>query len=149
MIELAVSTPTKGVQYIEADAYQLPLEGEMFDMVVSNFTIHHFKSVAEPFTEVARVLKPKGYFVATFNIFEAEDQELYNTEIPLCLSETVTVKNLIKTHEEMKNGLIAAGFAITQYDEMDSSYLSIPETYPHKEKIDRVVNIICVSQKIN
>jgi SAM-dependent methyltransferase len=48
-----------------ADAHDLPFEDGRFDCVVSNFGVQHFVDPARVFSEVARVLKPRGRFAFT------------------------------------------------------------------------------------
>ena len=53
----------KHLQFMEADATQLPFEDGEFDMVVSLKVMHHIPDWEKALEEVNRVLKPKGYFV--------------------------------------------------------------------------------------
>jgi ubiquinone/menaquinone biosynthesis C-methylase UbiE len=52
-----------GIEFVQADAEQLPFEDDAFDAVLVNFTIHHFARPAVVCTEIRRVLKPGGRFV--------------------------------------------------------------------------------------
>jgi len=51
-----------GITFRQADAEELPFGDETFDAVVSNFVVHHLARPEKVFTEIARVLKPKGRF---------------------------------------------------------------------------------------
>lgn len=51
------------LQFMIADAAQLPFENGQFDMVVSLKVMHHVPDWEKALEEVSRVLKSKGYFV--------------------------------------------------------------------------------------
>jgi len=51
------------IEFKEATVEQLPFDSETFDVVLVNFTIHHFARPAKACTEIRRVLKPGGKFV--------------------------------------------------------------------------------------
>lgn len=51
------------LQFMEADATQLPFENGEFDMVLSLKVMHHVPDWGGALKEVSRVLKPKGCFV--------------------------------------------------------------------------------------
>jgi ubiquinone/menaquinone biosynthesis C-methylase UbiE len=51
------------IEFVQADAEQLPFEGDSFDAVLVNFTIHHFARPDVVCAEIKRVLKPGGHFV--------------------------------------------------------------------------------------
>lgn len=46
-----------------ADAEHLPFEADGFDVVVVNFSVHHFARPEKACAEIRRVLKPGGRFV--------------------------------------------------------------------------------------
>jgi SAM-dependent methyltransferase len=48
---------------VEANAEQLPFASDTFDVVLVNFSIHHFARPDVVCTEIRRVLKPGGRFV--------------------------------------------------------------------------------------
>jgi ubiquinone/menaquinone biosynthesis C-methylase UbiE len=52
-----------GIEFIEANAEQLPFADDAFDVVLVNFAIHHFARPDVVCTEIRRVLKPGGQFV--------------------------------------------------------------------------------------
>ena len=62
MIETA-RTLHPGLEFIEANAEQLPFADDSFDVVLINFVIHHFALPDVVCTEIRRVLKPGGRFV--------------------------------------------------------------------------------------
>jgi ubiquinone/menaquinone biosynthesis C-methylase UbiE len=51
------------LEFVEANAEQLPFEDDTFDVVLANFVIHHFARPDVVCTEIKRVLKPGGRFV--------------------------------------------------------------------------------------
>ncbi len=62
MIETA-RTLHPDLEFVEANAEQLPFEDDAFDVVLANFVIHHFARPDVVCTEIRRVLKPGGRFV--------------------------------------------------------------------------------------
>jgi len=51
------------IEFKEANAENLPFDDDTFNVVLINFTIHHFARPEKACTEVRRVLKPGGRFV--------------------------------------------------------------------------------------
>jgi ubiquinone/menaquinone biosynthesis C-methylase UbiE len=45
----------------DGNASQIPFDGDSFDIVVSQWSVHHWKHPVEGLNEVYRVLKPGGY----------------------------------------------------------------------------------------
>jgi SAM-dependent methyltransferase len=58
----AVGT-SRDVEWLQADAMQLPFDDEAFDAVVCQFGVMFFPDKARAFAEVRRVLRPGGRFV--------------------------------------------------------------------------------------
>lgn len=52
-----------GIEFKEANAEQLPFDADTFDVVIVNFSIHHFARPEKACSEIHRVLKPGGRFV--------------------------------------------------------------------------------------
>jgi ubiquinone/menaquinone biosynthesis C-methylase UbiE len=77
----------------EADARRLPFAGDVFDVVLSSFMLHHIDSKAEreqALREMARVLKPGGR-VAVIDIWGTGDYPRVFTESGL--SDVAEVKS--------------------------------------------------------
>jgi len=51
------------IEFVEANAEQLPFQDDAFAVVLVNFTIHHFARPDVVCSEIRRVLKPGGRFV--------------------------------------------------------------------------------------
>jgi len=62
MIETA-RTLHPDMEFVQADAEQLPFGDDAFDVVLVNFAIHHFARPDVVCIEIRRVLKPGGRFV--------------------------------------------------------------------------------------
>jgi ubiquinone/menaquinone biosynthesis C-methylase UbiE len=52
-------------QFKEIDAQSIPFEDETFDAVIANHMLYHVPDRAKAITEIKRVLKPGGHFIAT------------------------------------------------------------------------------------
>ena len=69
-VQSMVEVSTKKYPHIDfriANAEQLPFEDDSFDVVVSNFVVHHLARPEDVFSEVSRVLKPNSRFA--FSVF--------------------------------------------------------------------------------
>lgn len=64
---MAGITKAKGIKVITADAQELPFDGKIFDLVISNTAYQWIINLNSAFKEVHRVLKDKGIFI--FNCF--------------------------------------------------------------------------------
>jgi ubiquinone/menaquinone biosynthesis C-methylase UbiE len=51
------------IRFLNADATRLPFDDHAFDIVSTNKTMHHIPDWEQAFREMARVLKPGGYFL--------------------------------------------------------------------------------------
>lgn len=79
MLDLASSIGTvRPVEWLQADAMQLPFPDGTFDAVVCQFGAMFFSDKAKAFSEARRVLKPGGVFL--FNVWDRiEDNEFADT----------------------------------------------------------------------
>jgi ubiquinone/menaquinone biosynthesis C-methylase UbiE len=57
------SSDIQNIRFLTADATSLPFQDKDFDIVLSFGTTHHISNWLDAFSEIRRVLKPKGYFV--------------------------------------------------------------------------------------
>lgn len=53
------------ISFKKGDAEDMPFEDNIFDLVISNNTLHLIKNPLKMFNEVHRVLKPTGRFIIT------------------------------------------------------------------------------------
>lgn len=74
-------TDKTNIEYVIADAENLPFIDESFDIVTCRIAPHHFPSPKMFIKEVSRVLKQNGKFLMIDNIAPEEDQldHFYNT----------------------------------------------------------------------
>lgn len=69
MLDQAAAAGTKRpVEWRQADAMKLPFQDATFDAVVCQFGVMFFPEKAKAFSEVRRVLKPRGVFI--FNVWD-------------------------------------------------------------------------------
>ncbi len=155
MIELAnsnISERGDKIQFIEADGENLPLENNSFDIVFSNFVFHHFVDNLKPISEVFRVLRNGGYFLATFSAYEiaSGSENLINTEISYRLGQgqnSVVVQNYIKPKEEIYDNLVKLGFEIVEYESVSNPDANIDSDYEFKDKVKKLT-IVSLAKKI-
>jgi ubiquinone/menaquinone biosynthesis C-methylase UbiE len=63
------STMQRKVEWLQADAMQLPFDNETFDAVLCQFGVMFFPDKPKAFSEAYRVLKPDGIFL--FNVWDS------------------------------------------------------------------------------
>lgn len=63
MLAFAESKSTHQIEWIEADAFNLPFEDESVDLVYSNLMIQWCEPLGTLLDEITRVLKPGGLFI--------------------------------------------------------------------------------------
>lgn len=73
-------TSQQNIEYVVADAEQLPFLDESFDLVTCRIAPHHFPSPHHFIKEVARVLKDNGRFLMIDNVAPEDNglDEFYN-----------------------------------------------------------------------
>lgn len=65
MLMTAKSLPPEGVAYVNGDAQRLPFRAGCFDVVTCAISLSHFPDVQAALSEVCRVLRPGGAFIAS------------------------------------------------------------------------------------
>lgn len=63
MLQFAESNSTHHIQWLEADAYDLPFEDDSIDLMYSNLMIQWCDPLNTLLKEITRVLKPGGLFI--------------------------------------------------------------------------------------
>lgn len=140
MISLAYSESIdESVEFLVSDCSELPLADDSIDIVFSNFLLHHLDEFEPTFKEVLRVLKPGGFFIATFSAYViGQRRDLLCTEIVIRLGDTLTVTNII--HEQNEACVVAEdlGFKILDYRALSNPDAAIDPTYLYKEEVSKL-----------
>lgn len=63
MIEYAKEHRSKKIEWLEADAFNIPLESNSVDLIYSNLAIQWFDPLEKAMEEILRILKPGGQFI--------------------------------------------------------------------------------------
>ena len=61
--EKAKQQSLSNLQFVAYDGVKLPFEDESIDVIYSRYALHHFHDIHYTFSELKRVLKPKGRIV--------------------------------------------------------------------------------------
>ncbi len=151
MIEFAQKRKMNGLEFILADGTMLPFNDCSFDIVFSNFVIHHFIDAHLPFAEISRVLRKNGYFVGTYNITDVKKgfEHLYNTTMPVRLGKkenAVIVQNLIKPRVEIESALKKAGLKVLMEKILDHPSAVVDESYENRANINKIA-VLVLAQK--
>lgn len=112
------------VSFVKGDIEDMPLEGNMFDVVISNCVLNLVPDKKKAFAEIIRVLKPKGHF---------------------CISDVVVKGNLpdkLRADAEMYAGCVSGALPVEEYLEAIKSS-GFTEISVHKQrKIEIPENIL-------
>lgn len=81
--EAAAVNKSCDIQWQRTDASQLPFADESFDLVVCQFGVMFFPDKPKVFSEVRRVLRPKGAFI--FNVWDKIEQNEFAQTVSLAL----------------------------------------------------------------
>lgn len=98
------------VEIIHASVEKIPYEDNKFDIVTAVETIYFWPNLIENFTEVKRVLKPKGKFVIIIEMYSNERFKEKNEKI------TSIIDMKIHKPEELKQLLETAGYSNVTVD---------------------------------
>ena len=140
------------VKFLEANGNNLPFEDNSFDIVFSNFVLHHFENTLKPLQEISRALKKGGNFLATFNTYTLAvgKESLFNTEIPMRLGKnenSVLVHVFVKPEQELHKNLEVVGLKEVSYEKVDNPDAVIDPSYPQIKSVEKFT-IICLAEKI-
>lgn len=120
---------TKSVDYIVANAYELPFEDHSFDVVCALDFLEHVDDPARAIKEFSRVLKPNGkFFFHTFNRSPLSwfvIIKLVEWLIPKTPKHMHVLHLFIKP-EELKKYSLAAGMHVTEMTGIKPVFRSIP-----------------------
>jgi SAM-dependent methyltransferase len=125
MVEL---TRARGIDARVGDVQELPFENESFDCVVAAWMLYHVADLDRGLSEVARVLRPGGRFVAVTNS-KRHTQEL-KALIGVTGESTFSAENgeaTLRRHFSDVERRDAEGYAIFQPDEA-IAYLQASES---------------------
>jgi ubiquinone/menaquinone biosynthesis C-methylase UbiE len=61
------------ITFKQSDAENIPLENNSIDVIIANFVVHHLAEPNKVFSEIYRVLKPKGKFA--FAVWGANEEQ--------------------------------------------------------------------------
>ncbi len=144
----------KSLRFEVADGRKLPVADSSVDIIFSNFVIHYFEKTEEVFSEIARVLKPGGMFVGTFNMSDVSFgfEKLYNTAMPIRLgsgNHSLVVLNLIKSRDEIVDAIEVAGLDIVKMKELDHSTAAIDSEYEYKDQVQKHAMKLVLKKKLS
>lgn len=101
MLNYAKAHRNKNIDWIEADAFNLPLQSESVDLIYSNLVIQWFDPLDKAIDEILRVLKPGGLFIFT-TLMDGTLEELKTSWAQVDDEKHV---NDFKTEQEIKDAI--------------------------------------------
>jgi len=105
------------VDYLEADVTNIPLRGELFDVIVCYSSFPHFQDKLRVLTEMKQVLKVGGRLLICHTSSRAQINQIH-AQIP------VVRHDILPDGEEMQKLLSATGFAGVNIEDNRDSYLA-------------------------
>jgi ubiquinone/menaquinone biosynthesis C-methylase UbiE len=125
--------------FVMGDAMELPFLQDSFDIALSRLAFHHFPDIEQPFSEMARVLRPGGR-LALIDM-EAAPEALRDREDEIeRMRDPSHVRNL--NREELTALFTAHGFSVELYEKTEipvslNSWLELTKTpTPVRERIE-------------
>ena len=95
-IEFCKKHHSNGIDFFLGDAESLPFANETFDIVMNVESAHCYPNYDIFLQEVARVLKPGGFFLSTDIVTDGSEDEVYYSNI----SKIKEIKNVFEISEK-------------------------------------------------
>ena len=114
------------IPFVQGDIYRLPYDDHIFDAVVASEIVEHLEKPQDAMLEVARVLRPGGYFICSTPYRE----RLRYTICIHCNKKTPVNAHLHSFDDKVFGNLLKeAGFSIekiTKFSNRFAEYFGIP-----------------------
>ncbi len=139
------------LSFVRGDGNALPFKDGSFDIVFSNFVLHHFKDTLPAFQESRRVLRDGGRVVSIFNIYQIDKEYedfLLGTEVPVLLGKDkkISVRPLIQSKERIVEDIKQAGFTNFEWKEIENPDATIDPEYQYYDKVKKIC-VVLVAEK--
>ncbi len=123
----------ENVDFSIEDAYNLPFDNNMFDTVICNNALHNMVNPQKALSEINRVLKPKGQFIATIvGIGEKRKYKIAMAIYHLFGGKLPTFHKL--NLDESTNMIAESGFAIVKKETIKHPEDRMPILYTVAER---------------
>lgn len=139
------------VRFDEIGDLPLPYPDNSFGGILSRFVFHYVADTKALLEELHRVAKPGSWLVACFSDvhFEPGFEHLANTDLPLEFPGGASARTLAKPGSEVVENAKSVGFEIVKYENvLNGSVATVPDSYPHKDKIRPEVGLLVARKKI-
>ena len=132
-------------------ANNLPFENNVFDIVFTNFVLHHFVDTFKPLGEIFKVLKKNGYLIATLVVYDIPENLSIplNIQVPIRLGaeqDTVLVHNTLKSYKQVEKDLRNANFKIETYIPINNANARMDISHPYKDKV-KLMTMLIIAKK--
>jgi len=107
------SAQNQNINWVLGSAENMPVEDNQFNGVVATLTIHHWHNLTKAFSEIQRVLKPKGKIVIYTSTPEQMKGYWLNYYFPNMLADSIMQMPPLKLIESALN---LSGFKIAKTD---------------------------------
>jgi len=136
---------TRGITVVDAVAENIPFEDESFDMVLMVTTLCFLDDARKAFSEIYRVLEPKGYFVNGFVDKNSRIGRIYQKNKDKSIFYSIAV---FYSTEEVIKLLKEAGFKNIEFRQTIFNTLNnIKKVEPVKEGFGEGSFIVVLAQK--
>ncbi|MFC1650383.1 methyltransferase domain-containing protein [Candidatus Latescibacterota bacterium] len=110
------------IRFVQGDIYRLPYDDSSFDAVVASEIVEHLDNPRDAVSEVARVLRPGGYFIVSTPYKE----QLRYTLCIHCNEKTPVNAHLHSFDEKILEDILAgAGFTVSRISKYSSRFAEL------------------------
>lgn len=92
MLSYAKKNSQNNISYIQAQAENIPIISNIFDIVISSNTIHFWSNISLSLREIWRILKPKGRL-----IISEDDWNKNKKSLAFCKDTLINKKYILET----------------------------------------------------
>ena len=157
MIEKARTNAEKlgfnNVEFRQGDIEKIPMTANVADVVVSNCVMNLVPDKPKAFSEVYRILKPRGHFSISDIVLVGELPEKIKSAAEMyagCVASAIQMEDYLKIIENsgFKNITLQKKKPIIVPDDILKNYLNEEEIQKYKDSTTRIYSITVYAEKV-
>lgn len=110
------------ISFVQGDIYRLPYDDHSFDVVVASEVVEHLDRPQEAILDVARVLRPGGYFIVS-----TPYKELIRYTLCIHCNKKTPVNAHLHSYDDkvIGNMLVETGFSVEKISKFSSKFAEL------------------------